>query len=769
MKKKILTIFFCTLLISVVTSSALNLRNADDPHQKLLLVRINSENEILNIPNDIETVGQSSEGWVDVIIPESRLQDLSGMDFEVIIWDVIKYDNSVRGDYHSLAEMEAILEDIADDHPTITELYSIGTTYEDRDIWCLEISDNPGVDEGEPGILFMGLHHAREWPTVEIVLNICEELTSGYSQLVNNNRIWIIPCVNPDGYYYCHDLGHDWRKNRRPVSGGIGIDLNRNYGGSSNGDPWGAWGSVGDGSITHHPDNEVYCGPTPFSEAETQAIRDLYLENEIHAAISWHTHGQLVLWPWSYSRNDHTPDNDYLSQIGTEMGESITGQSGSGHYTPKQGSLLYPTTGDTTDWVYGYSHYVIGRPSFCYTIEACTSFHPPASVLDQVTDENFDAALIILEEAENIRDTLIPRVMPPVIEKMEEPDIDGDYTVDWEEKNTDANPTKFQLDELFGPTIYTDDAESKTDFWALDGFSLSNTRSHSGSYSYKSGPGDEKVYTMLSPEPIPVTEGMNLELWTWYKIEDDYDYAMIEVSTDGRSFDLLEGLTGTSSDWEQKQYPLTDYVGKSIFVRLRYITDGNTLEEGIYFDDIAPVVEWDSITTLSDAISTDSYDITDKTDGTYYYRVRGYNSEHEWCDFSTLEAMVVDIFVNDQPAEPNIDGPPSGNAGEVYEYTFQTTDPDGNQVFYYIDWGDGDTIEWDGPYDSGEQVTFSHSWSTEATYTIRAQAKDVWDYESTWGELEVNMPRHRTSFDQLFLRAQRFFIFLQNLFDILEK
>jgi hypothetical protein len=262
---------------------------------------------------------------------------------------------------------------------------------------------------------------------------------------------------------------------------------------------------------------------------------------------------------------------------------------------------------------------------------------------------------------------------------------------------------------------------------------------------------------------------MILELWTWYDIEDDYDYAMIEVSTNGRSFDLLEGLTGSSSDWEHKQYPLTDYEGKSIFIRLRYITDGNTLEEGIYFDDISPVIKWDTITTLSDDITTNSYEITDKLDGAYYYRVKGYNSEHGWCDFSTLEKMVVDILVNDPPAEPTIDGPPTGNIGDTYEYTFQTTDPDGNQVFYYIEWGDGDTIEWSGPYDSGEQVTFSHSWSTENTYTIRAQAKDIWDYQSTWGELEVNMPRDKTFFIQLSQRAQRLLFILQNLFDIFDK
>jgi carboxypeptidase T len=771
MKKKIISIIFCTLLISVVTSNAIYVKNTDNTNSILLLVRIETADGQINIPKDMEIIGYSPGNWIDIIIPDFRLQELSDMDinYEVIIKDLIKYDNLVRGQYHTLPEIETILQDIADDHPSITDLYSIGTTYEGRDIWCLEITDNPGVDEGEPGVFFMGLHHAREWPTVEICLNICEELTSGYTSLVNSNRIFVVTCVNPDGYVYCHDQGHDWRKNRRPIPGGIGIDLNRNYGGSSNGDPWGAWGSVGTGSITHHPDNEVYCGPAPFSEAESQTIRDMFLQNDIHAAISWHTHGELVLWPWAYTKTSQAPDNDYLSQVGQDMAEAITGQSGSGHYTPKQGSFLYPTTGDTTDWVYGYSHYVIGRPAFCYTIEACTSFHPQEGVLDQVVAENFDAALIILEEAENIRDTIVPRVMPPIIDEMEEPDIDGDYTVSWEEKNPDADPSKFQLDELIGPSIYTDDAESSTDFWALDGFSKSTARSHSSSHSYKSGPGNEKVYSMVSADPIPVTEGMKLEFWTWYNIEDDYDYAMIEVSRDGRSYDYFDGFTGTSTDWEHKQYNLTDYVGESIFIRLRYITDGNTLEEGIYFDDISPVVKWDSITTLSDSITTNSFDITDKQDGTFYYRVKGYNSEHGWCDFSTLEEMVVDILINDPPAEPTIDGPASGNVGEVYEYIFKTTDPDGNQVFYYIEWGDGQTTGWEGPYNSGEEVIFNHSWSSADTYIVRAQSKDIWDYESTWGELEVVIPRSKTVLNHLFHRAQRFFTFLQNIFNIFDK
>jgi len=289
----------CTLLLTVVSSTAMDVEDSTKDHEPILvLVRIDVSQKHVELPKDMEIIGISPGQWIDIIILKDRIDELSGLDYEVIIWDLIAYDDSVRGQYHTLAQIEDILEDIANDHPDITELTTIGTTYEGRDILCLEISDNPGVDEGEPGVFFMGLHHAREWPTVEICLNICEELTSGYSSLVNSNRIWVVPCVNPDGYYYCHDQGNDWRKNRKPYSGGIGVDLNRNYGGSSNGDPWGAWGSVGTGSITHYPSEEVYCGPAPFSEAETQAIRDIFLQNNIHASITYHTHGEIVIWPW---------------------------------------------------------------------------------------------------------------------------------------------------------------------------------------------------------------------------------------------------------------------------------------------------------------------------------------------------------------------------------------------------------------------------------------------------------------------------------------
>jgi hypothetical protein len=65
--------------------------------------------------------------------------------------------------YHTYDEMTDMLYDIAYNHSDIAILYSIGTTYEGREIWAMKISDNPRVfEENEPEILFTGAHHGKE-------------------------------------------------------------------------------------------------------------------------------------------------------------------------------------------------------------------------------------------------------------------------------------------------------------------------------------------------------------------------------------------------------------------------------------------------------------------------------------------------------------------------------------------------------------------------------------------------------------------------------
>ena len=621
------------------------------------LVRVDITQGDVVLPRGVEIVAENQGEWVDIIIPRYRLQELSNLrvPYTVLIADMDSYDREMMGSYHTFAQIQSMLQSIASSYPDITSLYSIGTSYEGREIWCLEITDNPGVDEGEPGVFYMGLHHAREWPTVEICLYIANQLTSQYgsdpdiTDVVNNRRLWLVPCMNPDGYYYCHDLSNDWRKNRHyfPEFGTYGVDLNRNYGGSSDGDIWGAWGSIGSGSVTHKSDEETYCGLGINSELETQAIRNVFLENNISASITWHTYQQTVMWPWGYKPGP-APDSTYLASVGTQIAQRITKQSGSGTYTPQQSCVLYPTTGDTVDWAYGYGQYVQGRTTFSYTIEACADFHPSASYLDQICTENFHGALYLLQEAQNIRDNVVPWVLPPIINKMSN-DTDGNYQISWEQQNPNANPDYFQLDELNSLSIGTDDAESGSELWTLNGFALSTSRYHSGSSSFKSRHINEDVSSMTTVYPIPVTTAMKLSFWCWYATENNYDDAFAEVSKDGRSYDILDIFTGSSGGWIYKEYDLSNYSDESLYIRFRYTTDQETLQEGFYVDDITPVTDVQTVTTLSSSITNNFYDITGKSNGTYYYRVKGHNSARGWGDFSTLERIIVSLGNDSTP------------------------------------------------------------------------------------------------------------------------
>ena len=598
---------------------------------------------VLRSWDDVGTVDPGRSLDLAVTAAQRRRLVAAGIPFEVVIEDLAAANASVRASYHSFPGLEADLATMAANYPDITVLTSLGLSWEGRNIWCLEISDNPGVDEGEVGVVYMGLHHAREWPSLEVAYDIADRLTSGHgsdftiTDMVVNRRIWVIPCVNPDGYVYDHDQGNDWRKNRRyfPEFGTYGVDLNRNYGGSANGAPGGTWGSIGPASqaTSHNPDESVYVGPSAFSEPESQVMRDFFNAYNITIAISYHTHGELVIWPWAYDGGEQTDDNTLMVSVGQGMAAEIGGQSG-GTYLPQQSAGLYPTTGDTTDWAYGHRYYELGKNTLAYTVEIGESYHPPSSELQQILDENWDGALYVLEEAASAESQMTPFVLPPIL-STPTVDADGDYTVSWTQQNPDAGADTYELQELTGLSVLTDDAEAGTGNWNVEGFSLSTARSHSSSHSFKSPPGDEVIAAVTTTDPLPVETGDQLTFWIWYDIETDWDMALVDISIDGRQYDALDKFTGSSGGWVQKTYSLDAYAGRSIYLRFRYTTDGYVTEEGFYVDDIHPVASWSTMTTLSSSISGTSHPITGRSDGDYYYRVKGSSPTRgfgEFCD-----------------------------------------------------------------------------------------------------------------------------------------
>jgi hypothetical protein len=622
---------------------------------------------------------------LDLVVAERERDALATADipFEVVIADVEQAADDVRAVYHTFPQVESLLSTMAATYPAITQLTSLGVSYEGRNIWCLEISDNPGVDEGEPGVVFVGLHHAREWPSVEMGLEIATRLTANYSSdptitdLVDTRRIWVIPCMNPDGYVYCHDQGYDWRKNRHvfPLFGTVGVDLNRNYDGSVNGDKGGAWGSVGAGLSTHNPADEAYCGLAPYSELETQAMQGLFAANRVALAVTYHTYGRLVLWPWGYT-SQATPDNALLVSVGQTLANTIT-SGGSGTYTPMQSANDYATISEMIDWAYGYGFYELGENTLPYTIELGNSFHPTESQLQPILDSNWLGALYLLQQAPNVLSQVTPFVLPPIL-TTPATDADGNFTVSWQQQNPDAGADHYALQELTGLTELIDGAELGSAPWVMQGMTITTTRYHSGTHSFASPAGNSQIAAMTTAAPLPVAAGDQLSFWVWYDLQTRRDMAFVEVSADGRQYDLLGAFTGQSGNWLQKTYSLTPYAGRSIYLRFRYTSDPATLGAGFYVDDISPVASWASIATLGSNITATSFDITGRVPGDYYYRVRGANPAHGFGEYCALSLTHVAVIV--LPGDVNCDGTVS--FGDINPFVLILSNPEVWQQTY---------------------------------------------------------------------------------------
>jgi len=99
---------------------------------------------------------------------------------------------------------------------------------------------------------------------------------------------------------------------------------------------------------------------------------------------------------------------------------------------------------------------------------------------------------------------------------------------------------------------------------------------------------------------------------------------------------------------------------------------------------------------------------------------------------------------NHAPNMPTLKGRKSGTNGTAYRYTFSAVDPDGDDVYYYLNWGDtywdGGAVGWIGPYKSGEKVTLEKTWVEKGNYTVRVKAKDGYGAKSEWATLPVAMP-----------------------------
>ncbi len=349
--------------VAAAVSPAWAQQRVDYTGHKLVRVQVSSEDDLKQLQTispDLWTEG-SRLGEVPARIPPERMNALedSGLAYEVVIEDLgpltrPSLRTQGRSDeftaYMTFAEIVTFINDLAASRPDLCQVIDIGDSIEGRDLWVLHIT-GPAAGP-KPAVFYESLIHAREWISAPVVLYFAQHLIENYDAdpcvraLVDNVDIYLMPCVNPDGYAYSWSTDRLWRKNRRLNDGGsYGVDLNRNWGYM--------WGYAGSSSA---PASMTYRGTDPFSEPESSAVSQfIAVHPNMRAFVDYHSFSELILYPWGYACTGGPPEPDRTihERVTTAYQDEMIGVGGEYYYTGPGCDLLYQTSGTTVDWTYG--------------------------------------------------------------------------------------------------------------------------------------------------------------------------------------------------------------------------------------------------------------------------------------------------------------------------------------------------------------------------------------------------------------------------------
>lgn len=525
------------------------------------------------------------------------------------------------GGFLTYEEMLAELDTMFMDYPElITEkapMHDELTSIEGRPLYFVRLSDNPNNDEDEPEVFYTGMHHAREPGGMMALIFYMYHLLENYDSdpeiqhLVDETEMYFAPCVNPDGYLYNQETdpngGGMWRKNRREnFDGTFGVDLNRNYGYQ--------WGYDNSGS-SGYPDDPTYRGEAPFSEPETQILKEFCENHEFGIAINFHTYSNLLLYTWGWT-DEPCEDDELLYTYAEQMTQDNNYTFGPGSTT------IYPTNGGSDDWMYGEQE--TKNKILAYTPEIGSSsdgFWPSpdriiphcqenlltnilaakfvgayAAVYDReatiIGDTegylNFDVKRIGLTDGatytvsiEAVSDNFASIADPLAFDGMElmetrsdsiayafsDDILSGDSIQYVLSVDNGSNVISDTLTKIFGvpETIYDNEIDG------LDGFDNSGwgfssekfvSEPHSITDSPNTNYSNNEYSTIMAADTIGLADAAFAELTfnaTW-EIESGYDYVQVQLSTDyGDSFMPLEGnYTVTGTSYQEEGEPVYD-------------------------------------------------------------------------------------------------------------------------------------------------------------------------------------------------------------------
>jgi len=250
-----------------------------------------------------------------------------------------------------------------------------------------------------------------------------------------------------------------------------------------------------------------------------------------------------------------------------------------------------------------------------------------------------------------------------------------------------------------------------------------------------------------------VDSGVSVDVPNAWDVSDTYN-VRVQVK------DTREQKSGWS---DALQVAIFDETNAPPVVSISSPSDGATVSEVVRISGSASDPDGDeTLHSVELSINGNFYTAVGKTswyfdwnteageNGEYEITARAYDGEY----FSALDSISVTVenIFNDPPQTPEISGPSEGSFGTEYTFNFSSIDPDGNDVMFVIDWGDGSTQE-TGFVSSGQTIQVSHTWvestldgeTVDTAYLLKAKAVDTLEEESEWGTMDVMMPYEPSS------------------------
>nr|WP_321221218.1 M14 family zinc carboxypeptidase [uncultured Psychroserpens sp.] len=232
-----------------------------------------------------------------------------------------------------------------------------GTTrWAPKTMWYVRITGDQSSPEGsKPQILYTSMIHSREVSSLMSNMYFMWYLLENYNtdlaikNLVDNNELYFIPVVNPDGLRWNQHLnsngGTFQRKNCRPNTGNTtnttatrGVDINRNFDY--------LWGADGDSSGSSDiPNSDTYRGPFPFSEPESQILRDFVLARNFETCLMHHSAANAIPHPYGGVPTRVSNREDEMHQWHEDMTMYNRYVSGA--------TIFTPANGIADDWMLG--------------------------------------------------------------------------------------------------------------------------------------------------------------------------------------------------------------------------------------------------------------------------------------------------------------------------------------------------------------------------------------------------------------------------------